>query len=110
MATGIPSISDVFNDVASWSNATFGDEASRGPIGPLKHLVKEVQNELLPPTGDPKKLDEYADVLILWCDAVRRAGFCCDDALIAAKLKMSINRTRNYPKPLGDAISEHIRD
>ena len=31
---------------AEWSQATFGTDAERGPIGPLKHLAKEVQEAL----------------------------------------------------------------
>lgn len=29
---------EVFNDIGQWSQATFGPDSERGPIGPLKHL------------------------------------------------------------------------
>jgi hypothetical protein len=83
-------------DVAEWSNKTFGNEEARGPIGPLKHLVKEVIYELLGLDGEDvvdimgrielgihrarqahsMKLgarDEWADLLILVLDGHRRA-------------------------------------
>ena len=77
-----------FASVGEWSQATFGTDAERGPIGPLKHLVMEVLIELLgfprsavveflagvKDFADATDIQEHADVFILWCDASRRAG------------------------------------
>jgi hypothetical protein len=35
---------------AEWSQATFGPDNERGPIGPLKHLAKEVAEVMQDPT------------------------------------------------------------
>ncbi len=114
----------LFDRVGQWSNRTFGDEAKRGPIGPLKHLVKEVLVELLgyheeqvtdllesPALRDcdPTDLYELADVQILVDDAVRRAGHTWCELLSAADAKQARNEKRSYPMPVGDEISEHDR-
>lgn len=114
----------LYANVGEWSNRTFGNEESRGPVGPLKHLAKEVLGELL---GFNRKLvdsflesmavshesakskEEMADVLILLCDAARRAGHTWDELVAAGHEKMAVNRTRTYPKPVGDQVSEHDR-
>lgn len=116
----------LFNTIGEWSNRTFGNELERNPVGPLKHLAKEVCCEILgipdehvaamwPHFGkregstDIYKLEEYADVLILLMDATRRAGHSWDDLMTAAVAKHAINTARTYPKPTGDEISEHVR-
>lgn len=115
--------SRLFNEIGEWSNRTFGDERTRGPVGPLKHLAKEVLCELLGAdreefgrfiylncaSGDPSSLEELADVLILLMDATRRAGHKWNDLLTAAQAKHAVNIVRTYPKPVGDEISEHVR-
>lgn len=65
---------ELFDDIGVWSQATFAPDSERGPRGPLKHMVKEIEEELLGEGQDPKSIDELADVLILFCDASRRAG------------------------------------
>ena len=115
----------LFDRVGVWSNRTFGSEAERGPIGPLKHLVKEalvellgydekaVNNLLLLPHDrhGVEDLDEYADLQILVNDAVRRAGYSWAELMTAADAKQAKNETRTYPKPApgDDTISEHDR-
>ena len=92
---------------AEWSRRTFGSDTSRGPIGPLKHLAKEV-NETL---AAPNDLEEYADCLFLLFDASRRAGFGYDDLLNAAWDKLEKNKAREWPTPgPGDEPVEHIRN
>lgn len=66
--------SELFDDIGVWSQATFAPDSERGPIGPLKHMVKEIEGELLGEGQDPTNIDEFADVLILYYDAARRAG------------------------------------
>jgi hypothetical protein len=43
---------------AEWSRATFGSDTERGPVGPLKHLAKEVEECL----AKPSDRMEYADL------------------------------------------------
>lgn len=92
--------------IATWSRATFGSDKDRGPLGPLNHLKKEVDEVIL----DPLDLYEYADCLILIFDAARRAGFTYEDLQWAAIRKMDINTTRRWPAVSGDEVAEHIKD
>lgn len=95
-----------WNAQAEWSRATFGSDAERGPLGPLKHLAKEV-NEVI---KDPTDLIEYADLLFLVCDATRRAGFTYDQLIEASWSKLAINKARQWQKPIrGDEAVEHDR-
>jgi hypothetical protein len=118
------SFESLWRDVGEWSNATFGDETERGPVGPLKHLAVEVVCELLDyprddfdlfllngprVKGGEGNLGELADVLILLMDATRRAGHTAYDLLGAVRDKHAVNVTRTYPRPTGDEISEHVK-
>lgn len=90
---------------APWSDATFGSPEIRGPIGPLKHLQKEVAEVLANPTD----LVEYADCLLLLMDAARRAGFSVDQLTNAAFKKHAENVNRIWDRPLPDEPVEHKR-
>ena len=46
MAYNAPTMYAFWNEQADWSEATFGTTADRGPIGPLKHLRKDVVVEI----------------------------------------------------------------
>lgn len=91
---------------AHWSRETFGSDAERGPIGPLKHLAKEAVEAQQNPT-DPS---EYADCLILTLDASRRAGIGAVALLRHAIAKMAVNKSRAWPKPTSDEPVEHVRE
>ena len=52
---------------AAWSQDTFGDV---GPVGPLKHLSKEV----LEAAAEPDDHSEWADMQFLLWDAQRRSA------------------------------------
>ena len=81
-----------------WSNNAFGLPCERGPQGPLKHLLLEVQEAL----DAPDDLEEYADCLILVLDAARRAGFSKDELIEASILKVRKNEKRQWPKTGSD--------
>lgn len=108
-------------EVFCWSQKTFGPTSIRGPVGPLKHMAKEILVELLgynpvsfdefikqPRRDDPCDLTELADVAILLCDAASRAGHSYGNLCQAGLKKMTTNKARTYPKPKGDDISEHV--
>jgi ParB family chromosome partitioning protein len=99
-------LEEFWYNLAEWSNRTFGYEHDRGPVGPLRHLAKEVQETL----DQPTELIEYADMLHLIFDACRRAGYSYDDLRHAAAYKLSVNQHRLWPKPTSDEPVEHIRD
>jgi hypothetical protein len=94
------------SNLAEWSEKTFGD-LRRGPQGPLKHLVKEVQEVL----QKPDDLEEYADCIFLTLDAARRAGFTLDQLMLALEKKLVKNKARTWP-PIdytSDEPKEHVK-
>ncbi len=108
---------DLADDQSAWSQATFGADSERGPVGALKHLAKEaveaemafVMNDCI--GGDRGMIaEELADCLLLILDASRRAGFSPLQLIRAAEHKMAINKSRKWPKTTGDVPSEHIRE
>jgi hypothetical protein len=72
-------------DHAKWSQETFGTDAERSSIGPLKHLEKEAT--------DAK---EYADCFLLVLDASRRAGISPLELIKIAHLKLDENKLRGW--------------
>lgn len=92
-----------WTDLAAWSSVAFGDDKIRGPIGPLKHLAKEVEECL----ADPTDLEEYADLLFLVFDATRRAGFTYFDFVNAVRTKLRKNMARKWPSAKKDEPVEH---
>jgi NTP pyrophosphatase (non-canonical NTP hydrolase) len=107
-----------WNEQADWSERTFGIE--RGPVGPMKHLRKEVDEvlerlEAQTPSLDcfysrEELLEEFADCLFLLFDATRRAKFGFKDLVRAAFKKLAKNKTRIWPTPTkGDEPIEHER-
>ncbi len=97
-------IQQLQDEIASWSDATFG--ADRPPRIPLHHLAKEVQ-ELIETPNDRM---EYADCLILLLDAYRMAGGSADDLILACQEKLEINREREWGTPDENGVVEHIRN
>lgn len=108
---------------AAWSQSTFGSDAERGPIGPMKHLAREVLTEML---GIPREdvtailqkakhgdglsdVVEHADLQFLVFDSSRRAGFSFKDLLEACFKKLEINKARQWGPKTGDQPVEHIR-
>lgn len=90
---------------SEWSQATFGKDSERGPLGALRHLEKEAREAQANPT-DPM---EYADCFLLILDAARRAGIKPMELMRYALAKMEINKSRQWPKPVDDQPVEHIR-
>ncbi len=88
---------------AVWSQETFGDV---GPIGPLKHLAKEAMEA----AEAPDDLSEWADLQFLLWDAMRRAGITEEELNAAMELKLSVNKSRNWPEPKDGEPREHIKE
>lgn len=122
----------LFEDQSQWSQATFGTDLERGPIGALKHLAEEateaaiaeeateaaIAEDILGHNERPARvaelksaaLTERADCLLLLLDANRRAGSSVLELIRAAQAKMVINRARTFPKPTSDVPSHHVHD
>lgn len=98
-------LADLVQQQAKWSQATFGLDSERGPLGPLKHLEKEAREC----QAAPSDLTEYADCLLLLLDAARRAGFTEMQLIDEAVAKLQVNKTRKWPKPTSDDPVEHCR-
>ena len=97
---------ELAQDHANWSQSQFGSDVEFGPIGPLKHLRKEVDETLEQP-HDPM---EYADILLLLLDAARRAGINSNDLITHAFIKLGICQQRKWPTPTSnDEPVEHVR-
>lgn len=96
----------LIREQAKWSQATFGSDLDRGPIGALKHLAKEV-NETL---EKPRDRTEYADCFLLVIDAARRAGITFGDLVEASADKLEVCKQRQWGTPNGDEPVEHVRE
>src|SRR5687767_11157167 len=84
-----------------WSSKTFGPVTERGPLGPLKHLRKEIDEVIQElERGEVNRLallEELADLQFLTFDAVRRARFSYDDLHAACFNKLDKNKKREWP-------------
>lgn len=98
-------LKDFWDAHGVWSEATFGTTAERGPLGPLKHLAKEVQ-EAIEDTGDTI---EMIDCLFLIFDALRRSGLTHDEVVDLCFHKLEINKKRKWPKTSPTEPAEHIK-
>jgi len=113
------------NEVGSWSDDTFGS-GQRSPAI-LHHLAKEIP-ELLDAIGDydlgcndyrtsvsemmerhRKMRFEFADAFMLLLDAARKRGFTAEDLIQVTRLKLEVNRRREWGKPDENGVIEHIR-
>jgi NTP pyrophosphatase (non-canonical NTP hydrolase) len=88
-------------EVGQWGRETFGNYYQRVE-GVVEHLAREVQE--LADTHDPA---EAADCLILLLGHADIMGY---DLLLAARIKMEINRRRQWGKPDAYGVVEHVRN
>ena len=87
---------------AEWSQATFGNV---GPVGPLKHLRREVLETI----AKPHDLIEWADMQFLLWDAQRRAGITDEQITQAMIDKLAVNKQRSWPEPKDGEPRLHIK-
>lgn len=112
----------LMNDVAQWSNDTFG-HAQRTP-GIIAHLKKEVEEldkavgKTFELTDDPEDIvdliykaqDEFADCFMLLIDAATHFSINADQLLQLTRDKLEINKKRKWGNPNADGSVEHIRE
>ncbi|MGD9712864.1 MAG: dATP/dGTP pyrophosphohydrolase domain-containing protein [Thermomicrobiales bacterium] len=107
-------------DHSTWSQATFGLDSERGPLGALKHLEKEAKEAqeawsavTLQDEMNSERMKafraELADCLLLLLDASRRAGVNPMRLVMDAQAKMQVNKLRVWIKPTSDVPSEHVK-
>ncbi|WP_370656071.1 DUF550 domain-containing protein [Klebsiella pneumoniae] len=97
-----PNREQVRREHAEWSQATFGNV---GPIGPLKHLRREVLEVI----AKPHDLIEWADMQFLLWDAQRRAGINDEKITQAMIEKLAVNKQREWPEPKDGEPRLHIK-
>lgn len=103
MADGVNERDQVRREHAEWSQATFGNV---GTVGPLKHLSKEA----LEAAADPGDLSEWADMQFLMWDAQRRAGITDEQITQAMIEKLAVNKQREWPAPKDGEPRQHIKE
>jgi hypothetical protein len=101
-ATG-KSLLELVLEQSEFSQKTFGTDEEKGPEGPLKHLLEEVQEVL----DDSTDVMEYADCFLLLLDATRRAEINIHTLLRAAHDKLEINKKRTWEKT-SEGYSKHV--
>lgn len=111
-------------DHAAWSQKTFGSDADRGPLGPLRHLEMEAREaqQAAEAVGYVSRCgstpfhtrnmlgEELADCLLLLLDAGRRAGFDPLAIVREAAKKMERNKARKWETPVDGQPCEHVHD
>lgn len=111
----IANMHKLLNEHSAWSQATFGTDMERGPMGPLKHLEKESieARTSLEVFGkhDSRYHVELADIFLLLLDVSRRSGLTFSQLIDIAYKKLQICKTRSYPKvdPGNNDAVEHDR-
>lgn len=117
-------LQNLVNDIAKWSDATFGDGQRNPAI--LYHLKKEVpelieaieiraemikqqqpQEELGEQTNEI--MFEYADCFMLLFDSARVEGLNVENLLELISAKLEINKKRKWGKPDENGVVEHVR-
>lgn len=127
----VQKIEDFFRAQRAWSAKTFGPGYRRGPIGPLKHLAKEV-NEAIEQAELARRLNaemdlvgegkavarlhkEIADLQFLAWDAAWRSGMSAGQLAETCWKKLKENQERVWPPipegdgPLDEPV-EHCRE
>lgn len=119
-----------WNALSDWSQATFGSDETRGPLGPLKHLRKEADeaieqymhiqsedNDEADPELKAQALNQFKTELVdcqfLIFDSARRHGMSHKDLFKAAMAKLEVNKKRSWPKPSEETKYdpvEHIKE
>lgn len=95
-----------------FSYRTFGPASFKGPLGPLRHMAKEVGEAIEMEEGDDEDLTEYADLFLLLLDAWARKGLSLGDLLAMAETKLEVLKKRSWPDWRGtdpDQPIEHDR-
>ena len=107
---------DLIRDHAEWSQATFGADDVRGPLGPLRHLEKEAREAQLAVQSAEgvdrfmKIREELAECFLLLLDAARRAKVKPTQLVECAMAKLTLNKMREWPsQPLAGEAIEHVR-
>lgn len=99
----------LWEELASWSQATFGLDTERDAYPVLNHLLREVEEARR--EMDRKVLHwEIADCFLLILDAARRTGMDLQDLTVLAITKLDENRERQWAEADAEGVIEHVRE
>lgn len=131
LESGALSIELFWNLLKQWSESTFGPRILRGPLGPLKHLKKEVDEAIAAYDNMIREIDlnrqdkhavqdmeaaadafreEIADLQFLVFDIAQRAGMTYYNLRCTVTEKLVKNRSRSWGPASATEAVEHIRD
>ena len=109
----------VINEISTWSDKTFGTNQRNPSI--LYHLTEEVEeliNALIAHFFEPSKTneakvnEEYADCFSLIVDSWAKWNRATDNAkflLDASRIKLDINKQREWHTPDANGVCRHIK-
>lgn len=103
---------EVYKAIVEWQLTQFGTAEQRGPVGPLRHLVKEA-NEAIDSFGSGSNelgKREVVDCLFLTLEASWRSGMTLPELIELLWTKLRENRARSWPAVTADQPVEHVRE
>lgn len=89
--------------VADFSREKFVGQTLQGIVNHLKREAGEVAIK-------PNDLMEYADVLILWCEALTKNGVDVDTLVGVAWIKLDICRRRKWQPMDAEGVFQHAEE
>lgn len=124
-ATTAADLQEYVNELAKWSNKTFG-AAQRNPAI-AHHLKKEVDelieslevfqkdNNLRTPIQEANGFFksvcyEYADCFMLLLDSAQHFGLSVERLMYYARKKLEINKARKWGKPDKNGVVDHLKN
>lgn len=84
-----------------WSIETFGKSS-------LESNIDHLRDELAEVIETPEDIEEWADVMLLYMNALSFAGHTMDDVLEAVHKKYEKNKKRKWGKPDERGVVKHI--
>jgi NTP pyrophosphatase (non-canonical NTP hydrolase) len=95
-----------------WSHQTFGTPEERGPLGPLRHLQKEVVEveKAITEDNSAATVEEIGDCIFLISDLLDVLGVPFTVFVNELERKLEVNQNRKWGPKSKDSPVEHVRD
>lgn len=84
-----------------WSRETFGESSMESNIDHLRDELAEI-------IENPTDIEEWADVMLLYMNALSFVDFTMDDVLEAVHKKYEKNNKRKWGKPDDRGVVKHL--
>lgn len=99
-----------FDDFISWQNETFPDKTSHSLMTHLKEELLELEEEINLSEGyKTDKYLEFADCFLLLFALAESEGMDYPLIVKYIKIKMEINKKREWTSPDKDGVCRHIK-